>query len=237
MTSPLQPAAAEEPPTLTPAQIVAWLRHNPDLLERHPELVDFLTPPSAHGGGVVDMQRYMVQRLQGENARLYDAADELISLGRNNMSAQAATHRAVLALLETTGFEHLIHIATKDCPELLDVDVMTLSIESDAPLQPLFVSAGIGAIRPGDVEALMGNGRDVNLRPLSRDGEAIFGPATDLVKSDGLARLTIDERPALLALGCREPGKFHPGQGTELLGFFARALENCIRQWLSKPAG
>lgn len=236
MTSPLKPVAAADVPDLTAPQIVAWLRQNPDMLERHPELVDFLTPPSAHGTGVVDMQRYMVQRLQGENARLYDAADELISLGRNNMSAQAATHRAVLALLETTGFEHLIHIATKDCPELLDVDVVTLSIESDAPLSPLFVNAGIGVVRPGDVEALM-NGREVNLRPLSRDGEAIFGPATDLVKSDGLARLTIDGRPAILALGCREPGKFHPGQGTELLGFFARALESCIRQWLNKPAG
>ncbi len=235
MTLPLQPAAAEDVPDFNPVEIVAWLQQHPDFLERHPELVDFLTPPSAHGSGVVDMQRYMVQRLQGENARLYDAADELISLGRNNMSAQAATHRAVLALLETTGFEHLIHIATKDCPELLDVDVMTLSIESESVLSPLFVSAGIGVVRPGDVEALM-NGRDVNLRPLSRDGEAIFGPATDLVKSDGLARLTIDERPAILALGCREPGKFHPGQGTELLGFFARALEGCIRQWLNKPA-
>lgn len=227
---------AENVPDLAAADVVAWLRAHPDFLEQHPELTAVLSPPSAHeGNGVIDMQKFMVQRLQGENARLYDAADALIATGRNNLSATVATHKAVLSLLEATGFEHVVHIATQDCPEILDVDVITLSLESAVPLSPRFVSAGLFAIRPGDVEAFMGNGRDVNLRPQSRDGEAIFGPATDLVKSDALARIVIDERPGILALGCREPGKFHPGQATELLGFFARAVEGCIRSWLQRP--
>jgi uncharacterized protein YigA (DUF484 family) len=229
------PLPAEAPPDLAPADVVAWLRANPDFLERHPELAGVLSPPSAHGNGVVDMQRFMVQRLQGENARLYDAADALIATGRNNLSATVATHKAVLTLLEATGFDHLVHIATQDCPEILDVDVITLSLESATPLSPRFVACGLFAIRPGDVEALLGHGRDVNLRPHSRDGEAIFGPATDLVKSDALARLEVDGRAAILALGCREPAKFHPGQATELLAFFARAVEGCIRSWLQRP--
>jgi uncharacterized protein YigA (DUF484 family) len=234
MSAPSQPAATEIEDDLTPAQVIAWLRRHPDFLERHPELAEFLSVPSAHGNGVIDMQRFMVSRLQGENARLYDAADALIATGRSNMSATAATHRAVLALLEATSFEHLIHIATQDCQELLDVDVITLSLECDFGLPQRFQTAGLFAIRPGDVDALLGPGRDVNLRPLSRDGEAIFGPATDLVKSDGLARLQIDGRPAVLALGCREPGKFNPGQGTELLGFFARAVGGSVQSWLQR---
>jgi len=240
MNPPVQPAIAEEASeALAPATIIAWLRQHPDFLANHPELVEFLTPPAAHqGAGVVDMQRFMLQRLQGENARLYDAADELITAGRSNMSAQGMTHRAVLALLDATGFEHLVHIATQDCPELLDVDVITLSVECTGPLPTHLAAGGVFAIRPGDVDALVGEGREVNLRPQSRDGEAIFGPATDLVKSDALARLSLGaEGPhGVLALGCREPGKFSPGQGTELLAFFARAVEAGLRQWLSQPA-
>jgi uncharacterized protein YigA (DUF484 family) len=240
MSRPAQPVAADAGPALSAAQVAEWLRHHPDFLTDHPDLVEVLTPPSAHqGAGVVDLQRFMVQRLQGENARLYDAADELITAGRSNMSAQSMTHRAVLALLEATGFDHFVHIATQDCPELLDVDVITLSVESDGPLSRRFAAAGMLGIRPGDIDALVGEGVAVNLRPASRDCEAIFGPATDLVKSDALARLSLGKGSpqVLLALGGREPGKFHPGQGTENLGFFARAVELCLRSWLARPNG
>ena len=240
MSAPVHPAIADDSgAALTPAAVIAWLRRHPDFLANHPELLEFLTPPAAHqGGGVVDLQKFMLQRLQGENARLYDAADELITAGRSNMSAQGMTHRAVLALLDATSLEHLVHIATQDCPELLDVDVITLSIECSEPLPRHLVTGGVFAIRPGDVDALVGEGREVNLRPASRDGEAIFGPATDLVKSDALARLSLgtDGPLGVLALGCREPAKFAPGQGTELLAFFARAVQAALRQWLSQPA-
>ena len=45
--------------------------------------------------------------------------------------------------------------------------------------------------------------------------------------------LTLGSVYALLALGSREEGFFSAGQGTELLGFVARVLENCFRGWLN----
>ena len=44
------------------------------------------------------------------------------------------------------------------------------------------------------------------------------------------------EAPAgVIAFGSRRESTFHPSQGTELLGFLARALEIAIRAWL-EPA-
>jgi uncharacterized protein YigA (DUF484 family) len=37
-------------------------------------------------------------------------------------------------------------------------------------------------------------------------------------------------------MGTRKPDKFHPGQGTELLNFLARALESTIGAWLDLAA-
>ena len=37
-----------------------------------------------------------------------------------------------------------------------------------------------------------------------------------------------------LALGSRDPAKFHAGQGSELLGFLGRVLEFAIRGWLER---
>ena len=58
------------------------------------------------------------------------------------------------------------------------------------------------------------------------------------MKSQALARLHASRRsPAgLLALGSRDPEKFHSGQASELLTFLARTLERLIRGWLHLPA-
>ncbi|MCR3949475.1 hypothetical protein NUK32_21515, partial [Aeromonas caviae] len=55
------------PAGLSEAEVIEWLKQNPDLLARHPDLCEILLPPTAPRGGdnVVDLQRFMVQRLQG----------------------------------------------------------------------------------------------------------------------------------------------------------------------------
>jgi uncharacterized protein YigA (DUF484 family) len=65
----------------------------------------------------------------------------------------------------------------------------------------------------------------------------IFGPASDLVRSDALLRLHISSHaPAgLIAFGARHPGYFHAGQGTELMSFLGRVIEFGIRTWLDLP--
>ena len=75
------------------------------------------------------------------------------------------------------------------------------------------------------------------LRQNARGERAIFGAGATLVHSDALLRLKISPATpvGLLALGSRKEGRFHAGQGTELLGFLARAVEFSIRAWLDLP--
>ena len=65
----------------------------------------------------------------------------------------------------------------------------------------------------------------------------MFGEASGLVCSAAYVRInTGGGIPAgLLALGSRERGAFHPGQGSDLLNFLARVAELSLRRWL--PAG
>ena len=59
-----------------------------------------------------------------------------------------------------------------------------------------------------------------------------------LAASAALLRLKVSpEAPAgLLAIGARRAGKFHAGQGTELLGFLAKSLAVVIAGWLDLPS-
>lgn len=235
------PSAA--PRSISAEEVVAYLRSHPDFLNQHPDLIPFLVPPTrvtseTNAPGVVDMQHFMLRRLQGEIERLKRDHRELVQTGRGNMAIQTRVHAASLALLGATGFDHLIQIVTTDFAVLLDVDVVMLCVEPSASAVPVVRAAGIQMLSGGTVARLIGENHDAMLRPDVMGDSAIFGAAAGLVRSDALVRLSVSPKAplGLIAFGSRRVGTFHPNQGTELLGYLARVLENCIRAWLDLPA-
>ena len=67
-------------------------------------------------------------------------------------------------------------------------------------------------------------------------GDALlFGGAAGLVRSQALLRLRFGrESPTgLLCVGTRKPGRFHPGLGTELLGYLGRVVGIAVGLWLN----
>ncbi len=224
---------------LDEARVIAWLRQHPGLLLRHPELCAALLPPERQAGdNVTDFQRAMVQRLQDQLNRANQMGVALIDAGRQNMGMTARVHEAVLLLMEATSFEHLLHIATQDWIDLLQVDAISLCVEGD-PRQMLgLASSSVYVLAPGSIDDLLGFAVPNLLRPESGRAPGLYGPAADLVQSDALARLHFGPGtpPGLLALGSREPGNFDPGHGTDLLAFLAGVLERSIRAWLDLPS-
>ncbi|MFX5968781.1 hypothetical protein ABTE68_20460, partial [Acinetobacter baumannii] len=73
-------------------------------------------------------------------------------------------HEAVLLMLDATTFEHLIHIATQDCAELLGVDAVSLCVEAADGAMPKVSTQGVFALPHGAVDRLIGAGRAVQLR-------------------------------------------------------------------------
>ena len=100
---------------LSAEAVEAYLRRHPQFLNEHPELIAALVPPEFdHGAGVVDMQRFMLQRLKGELARLRTRERALLAAAETNVANQGRVHHAVKALLAATSFQHLIRIAVDE---------------------------------------------------------------------------------------------------------------------------
>jgi len=225
--------------SLTAAEVVAYLRQHPDFLVEHSDLLQVLTPPSQQRGErVVDMQHFMLQHQRAEIARLKSQQRLLVGTSRANLASQARVHSAVLALLAASSFEQLIQIVTTDLAVLLDADVVTIAVESSGPQRPRLNHQGVQILDPGTVDAVLGVDRDVVLSSDTEGDPALFGDGAGLVRSAALLRLSVSAAaPAgLLCIGMRRPGKFHGGQGTELLGFLARALGITIAAWLDLPS-
>ncbi|MDB5397125.1 MAG: hypothetical protein JWM91_4631 [Rhodospirillales bacterium] len=222
----------------TEAAIAAYLSAYPDFVQRHPALLHTLIPPAVdRGNGVVDFQRYMVARLQGDVDQLNLENSALIHTARANAHSQSRIHSAVLALIEARSLGQLLEILTGDLMDILDVDVIAMVVESNGLDLPHVAASGIRIVEPGAVADWLGRG-DVLLQSGIAGDPAIYGPGAGLVQSEALMKLTISSRTpvGLVAFGSRAPEMFQDGQGTELIAFLGGVIERLLRVWLDLPA-
>lgn len=239
MTQRPKDTALAEPGRVTKDQVVRYLQRHPDFLVNHPSLLNDLLPPSRqHGDGVVDLQNFLIEKLRRENQLLAKRHADLISTSRTNMTSQMRVHSGILSLLEARSFRKLIEAVSTDLAVHLDVDAVSICVEANEdPSAARTKIAGVRMLDPGDVDRILGKGRDIELHADIEGDQVIYGAATGLVRSEALLRLHPNSKvpTGLLALGSRNSGRFDPGQGTELLIFLARSLDHCIRTWLGLP--
>ncbi len=222
---------------ISDAEVASYLRTHGDFLNRHPDLLRVLTPPAFYKGkGLLDLQAFMIERLQVAVREGGEREDALLGAARSNLVSQGRIHAAVLALFEARGFGELIETVTTDLATRLDVDVAALCIEAGPGESARASQTGIRVLEEGAVEGIVGRGRECLLGSDSPAGGELFGAAATLVRSQALVRVRIrGEGPAgLLALGSRNPDRFHSGQGTELLVFLGATLGLSIRGWLCR---
>ncbi|MAL78947.1 MAG: hypothetical protein CMN55_07505 [Sneathiella sp.] len=227
----------QQGPQLTEEDVREWLRNHPDFLARNADLLSEMELPGRMtGDGVVDLQFYMVDRLQKKVSRLTEMQDDFVEAARNNVHTQNMVHASIQAILGATGLAHFVHILTQDLPELLEIDVITLCVE-DGPI-PLPDMTGLQRLKPGSINRAPWRSRSILLRASAPQSKAIFGPAKELVHSDALIRLDVPSlhAQAMVAFGSRQPGHFQEDQATDLLHFLAIAIQSCLQMWLEQKS-
>jgi len=217
-------------------EIIAYLRQHPDFLDQHPEALRLLRPPTREiGDGVVDFQHFLYERQRREISRINVEYRNLIAVTRGNLASQNRVHRAALTILAAPSFGQLLQIVTTDLAVLLDVDVVTIAVENIAGIAPRLNVHGVQLLEAGTVEELLGEDKAVAYEADIAGDPMLFGGAAGLVRSQALLRVRFGrETPTgLLCIGTRKPGRFHPGLGTELLGFLGRIVGLAIGLWLN----
>ena len=238
MTSDSKPKPAANP-TVNDETVTAYLRAHPDFLARHSEMLTELEAPSRWSGdGVVDMQRFMTDKLRGEIEHLRTVSNELIVTSRTNLSVQGRTHQAVLTILAARDVTEMARTVKDSLPLILDLDVVSLCMEPSAQALPELAISEIRDLSEGTVDHYLGDDHDIMLTHDASDDGTLFGEGAGLVRSAAIARLNGGSvlPSGILALGSRSHGTFHPGQGTELLTFLARVVEQRLHSWLEPGA-
>jgi len=216
--------------------VMAYLRRHPEFLDEHPEAVRLLRPPGREvGDGVIDFQHFLHERQRRELNRVNLEYRNLIAVSRGNLASQDRVHKAALTVLAAPSFGQLLQIVTTDLAVLLDVDVVTIAVENIAGITSRLNVNGIHLLEAGTVEDVLGPEKAVVYDADVVGDPALFGGAAGLVRSQALLRLRFGrETPTgLLCIGTRKAGRFHPGLGTELLGFLGRIVGLAIGLWLN----
>ncbi len=226
--------------TLTAQDILAYLKDNPNFLEKTPEAIDLLVPSKDRSNGrkVADFQYYLVEKARADKAEVEKQTADIIQNARSNMHNQSRIHAAILRLLEAENFQDFIHIITMDLNAILNVDLTCLVVESNGHNVAAMNLNGIRIVPEGTINTWMANKEHI-LESDICGIEEIYGGGAGLVRSQALLRIDISMNtpPTILAFGSRDPNTFQDAQGTELISFLARIVERSMRSWLHMPMG
>lgn len=213
---------------ISPAEAVkAFVRMNRAELAADGELLALLLPERDDLGDVRDLQRFLIDKLTAENARLKAERDGLLSLRKSQLGD--GVRRVLLDLIDARSFAEAIDAVTASA---FGADRAAICVEGGGEKTR---SEGVRLIPPGTTEAVLG--RDGSGAILSGGGELLLGAGGAAYRSLAVFRLRIGrEAPAaLLVLGAEAENAFEEEALAADLRFTARALERAIRAWLDLP--
>ncbi len=217
---------------LDETRVVAYLRDNPDLLRRHRDVLTALDIPHETGGPAVSLIEYQVSILREEARELSERLDHLLYIARDNDRLADQLHRFTLELLAAEDLEGILVALRDGLRQDFRADVVqVLLVGSHLP------TAGVPVLGPDDPEALVleehfpGNTPVLGPYDAERFG-AIFDGDTDGLGS--VAVIPLDEPPlrGFVAIGSRDPERYHDDQGTEFLSQLGALAARVLRRML-----
>jgi len=197
----------------------------------------------AMGSNIVDLRGIAMKRLEARLDRLEDTHRGVIAAAYDNLAGMNLIHRAILRLLDPADFEDFLRDLGGEVADILHVDCVKLVLETaQDDGNPALEKLGsvLTTVAPGFIDNYMTGGRGgasrpVSLRQVQEQEQKIYGDSGFWVRSEACLRLDLGKGrlPGMLVMGAEDPHQFKPGQGTDLLAFFAGVFERALRRWLA----
>ena len=213
-----------------------FLQDNPEFLNDRPDFLESIKPPEQnYGRVVVDMQVFMLKRLQDELGRYKLREKNLLTAAELNNEVQTRIFEAVSALLDISSFDEICKIVKQKLPGLFDIELAVICIETNKHNLNQELGTEVTIVETGTINSILDHENKISLRSNIKGNRAVFGLAASKIRSEALLPLDLGQNKlnALLALGSVKSDEFSPAQGTELLYFFSNTLQKMMRRWIN----
>ncbi len=218
---------------------------DPGLILDDKDVMRTLVSASERGMGdnIVDLRGLAMERLEARLDRLEETHRAVIAAAYENLAGTNQIHRAILRMMDPVQFEDFLRNLGTDVAQILNLDAIRLVLESpEAGPDPALerISDVLCVVKPGFIESYMSSERgpttrQVLLRQAIPQTDVLYGAKTPDLRSEACMRLDLgaERMNGMLVMASDSPHMFKPGQGTDLLSFFAGIFERSMRRWLA----
>jgi uncharacterized protein YigA (DUF484 family) len=219
--------------------IAEYLRRHREFFVDYPELLADLVIPHASGKAVSLVEK-QVEVLREENRQLKTRFRELVAIARDNEDLARRMHRLTLRLVESSGPAATFAVLDEGLRADFAADFVALRILAEpAPghdgRPPEFIGPD-PLLKTLFAEAL--DRRQPICGRLKRNQqEALFGGDADAVGSVAVLPLLGRHWQGLLAIGSRDPRRYHAEMGIDLLAHLGDIASLIIDPWVAVPGG
>lgn len=217
--------------TTEESRVLEYLRHHPDLLSRHPELLETLQLNHASGSAVSLIER-QVEILRGKNNRLEDRMTRLLDAARDNERRATAVQQLARDLIRAPSLAAVASALRQSMKDDFGVDAIFIGLS--APGFRRHDIDGITPLEPGHpilrVYENFFRTRLIECGPIAEDRSALLFPhSSGPLGSAAVVPLEKEKTLGMIALGAHETERFKPRQGKLFLEMVADLVSAAVR--------
>jgi len=203
----------------TDLQLISLLRENPDILNRHPELIAVLEVTHQSGGAVSLIER-QVEVLRQQSKEQENRLRELMDVARDNERLSKTCHRLAIDLLATHDVDDVISIVLDTFKTELSADFAVVKLFSENAEQienagGLFVDANSEDLNA--FKTMLQHKNTVCGKSTSEQKTYLFADKAEEIKSVAIIPLVAGANLGLIGLGADNTQRFKSNMGTDFL--------------------
>ncbi|MGB5200734.1 MAG: DUF484 family protein [Sedimenticolaceae bacterium] len=199
-------------------QIASYLVAHPDYFQRHPDALAAIDIPHPTGDAVSLIER-QVRTLRDQASNYRRQLENLVSVARENDALAKRLHRLTLALIETHSFDEVLNTLQDELREQFKADAVEMKLFASEQLEAHAHEAGPALFRDFLKRARPNCGQ-LDKAKL----EYLFGPQAGETGSAALIPLAAPPLAGVLAIGSRDPQRFHEGKSVDFLQRLAEVV-------------
>jgi len=224
----------------------AELLADPSIILNDQELMDSLLAATdiKLGSNVVDLRHVAMNRLSDKLGALEGTHQSVVAAAYQNLLGTKQIHQAVIQLLGKKSLEDFVMSLNSELLKTLSVDCIFILLEkpdgSVDSLLPTNCEPNIQTVMQGFVKTYITQGgltelSKVKLRKATSVTNQLFEDASVKIESEACVQLNLDENQiiGMITFGSSDANFFEPGQGTDLLKFFASSCEKMLERWIT----
>jgi len=216
---------------ITEQAVADYLFSHPEFFENHLGLLrDLQLPHPTHGQAVSLLER-QVMTLRDQARQYRTQLEDLIEVARENERLHKQLHELTLALIETATIDEVFNTLQDELRNQFQADAVELRLFSSGDIEK---AVNEGEPGPAMFRDFMRKGKPKCGMLKEQQLTFLFGSQAGETGSVALVPITGERTVGILAIGSRDPNRFHPGKGTEFLRRLGEVVSRTL-QVLSQP--